>query len=408
MRNWRIGLGGLLLLAPLAQAADGPATFDAQVRLRMESRDNRDFNRAADDQRTHFMSRLRLGTTYQAGDGWSFRALLQDSRSWDPVTKVPANEAQVEVQELYAQYKSPQLGVTFGRLPLLYGKERLIGTFEWSNVGRRFDGFKVSWNHGPGQLDFFLTELGGSPATFAQNGEFAGFYGTWPKLAGGQTEGYLLWNHDQSAALKNFLTIGGRREAKFGRYRYEVEAAGQVGDVHAYAATVELGRQLGPVGLTAGYALASGDSTPGVGSTKTFQNLFPTNHRHYGMMDYQGWRNIHNVYGKANWQAGKLFNLEGQFHAFWLANSRDFWYGAGGAPNATTGAAAYRDPTGAAGSEVGQEIDLVVTANPLPWLQLQGGYGHFFSGGFINAVNATNGLTASDSDFIYFSLQGKY
>lgn len=388
--------------------ADEPVQLDAQARLRLESRDNRDFNSAADDERTNFLTRLRLGATYRAGDDWTLRVLAQDSQAWDPVTSTPANEAQLEIQELYAQYRHGPLGVQFGRLPLSYGQQRLVGTFEWSNVARRFDGFKVSYDFGPAQLDGWFTELGGSPSTFAANGEFWGLYATLPKLWDGQTEGYLFWNHDPSSPLTNFWTIGGRHEARHGPWRYEVEAAGQIGDVTAYAAVAEGGRACGPVDLSLGFATASGDATPGAGQTTTFQNLFPTNHLHYGMLDYQSWRNVHNLYGKAAWKANSWLQIEAQAHAFWLADSRDFWYGAGGAPNRTTGGVAYRDATGASGTDIGQELDLVVSVNPHPQLALQAGYGHFFSGGFIDAVNAANGLGANDSDFFYFQAQGRY
>ncbi len=404
-RGW---LGLAALLAGGALAAEESLTIDAQARVRVESRDNRDFNSAADDQRTNVLTRARLGATYRPGDGWTFRILGQDSQAWDPVTSNAANEAKLEIQELYAQYQGGPLGVSFGRIPLSYGKQRLVGTFEWSNVARRFDGLKVSYDFGPARLDGWFTALGGSPSTFAADGEFWGLYATLPKLWGGVTEGYLFWNHDPSSALANFVTVGGRREAKYGPWRYEVEAAGQLGDVTAYAATIEGGRSFGPLSLTAGFATASGDPTPGFGQATTFQNLFPTNHLHYGMLDYQSWRNVHNLFGRAAWQANRWLNVEAQAHAFWLADSRDFWYGAGGAPNRTTGGIAYQDPTGAAGTEVGQELDLVVTANPHPQVALQGGWGHFFSGGFIAAVNAANGLGSNDSDFLYFQASGSY
>lgn len=396
------------LLTGRALLADETMTIDAQARVRVESRDNRDFNSGADDERTNVLTRARLGATFKPGDGWTFRVLAQDSEAWDPVTSNQANEAQLEIQELYAQYQGGPVGVQFGRIPLLYGKQRLVGTFEWSNVARRFDGLKVSYDFGPAQLDGFATELGGSPSTFAANGEFWGLYATAPKLWGARTEGYLFWNHDPSSALANFVTIGGRREAQLGRWRYEVEGAAQFGDVTAFAATVEGGRSLGPVDLTLGFATATGDPTPGFGQTTTFQNLFPTNHLHYGMLDYQSWRNVHDLFGKATWQANRWLSFEAQAHAFWLADSRDFWYGAGGAPNRTTGGVPYRDASGASGTDVGQEIDLVVTANPHPQLSLQAGWGHFFSGGFIDAINAANGLGQNDSDFFYFQATGKY
>lgn len=41
------------------------------------------------------------------------------------------------------------------------------------------------------------------------------------------------------------------------------------------------------------YNFSSGDHDPTDGKNETLDNLFPTNHKHYGYMDFLGWRNIH-------------------------------------------------------------------------------------------------------------------
>ena len=45
------------------------------------------------------------------------------------------------------------------------------------------------------------------------------------------------------------------------------------------------------------YAYGSGDSDPTDGKHETFDNLFPTNHKFYGYMDFLSLQNLHDVRG---------------------------------------------------------------------------------------------------------------
>ncbi len=413
MRSWWAVAAVAVWSVVRAGAAEETWRIDAQLRLRAEDRNNREFDPAVDDRLTNMLQRTRVGATWRPDEAWTLRLLLQDSRTWDRRSKSPATEAELEVQEGYVRYAGlagGKLGVTVGRQGLAYGNQRLVGTFEWSNVTRRYDALKVDWQFGGGRLDGWVAELGGSPSTFAADGEFWGLHADWPKLWGAPMQAYALWLHDPSSLTTNVVTVGGRRHQQLGPWRYDLEAALQGGDVAAYAAALEGGRKLGSFGLAAGYCLASGDSRPGAGGggNTTFNNLFPTNHTHYGIMDYQGWRNVHNGYLKASWKPNRPWYGELQAHAFWLNVDKDFWYGAGGAPNRTSAGTPYRDATGASGNEVGQELDLVVGGKINQYLDLQAGFGHFFPGRFVSRVNRANGLATSASDFAYFQATGSY
>ena len=399
-----------LMNSDLPRDEEGDWVFDAQARVRVISRDNPDFNSGTDDGRIGVQTQAQLGGTFPAGKGWLFRWLLQESEVWDHVTATKDNDAKLEVQELYADYDHEELTVSLGRIPLSLGDERLVGVDEWSNVGRRFDGIKVGWDFGEVQLLGWWASLGGSPLTYANDGEFWGLQSTWPRSGDGQTEAYLFWNHDPSPAPAptNFITLGGRHFATHGPWNYDVEAAGQFGNVTAYALALEGGYTAGPVKISAGFDSASGDSSPGVGQSTTFQNLFPSNHDRYGIMDYQSWRNMHHLWGGLSWQIEPWLQFQTGGHAFWLANSRDFWYGASGRPNRTTNGLPFIDPTGSSGTEIGQELDFVLTATPHPQCTIEAGYAHFFGGPYINGVNSLYKFISKDSDFWYVQTTGRY
>lgn len=405
MRRMGWTAGWVLVFAALTGARAGELEFDATVRLRLEGRTNRDFDRRTGDGRAQLLQRTRVGVRYRPDPQWDLRFMLQDSRNWDH-SHPPADEAELEVQEAWGSYAGladGKLKLTVGRQPLSYGNQRLLGAFEWSNVARRFDALKVTWNAGPAVLDGFVAELGSSPGTTTVNGELWGLYSVWPKLWGARGEAYGLWLHDPSSATTNIVTLGGRRSASVGPWTYDLEGAVQVGDVTAFAAALEGGRRLGSFEVRGGYNVASGDSSPGVGGSHTFANLFPTNHLYYGYLDYQSWRNLHNLHARVRVPTRGYVRAEAVYNAFWLFDSRDFWYGAAGAPMRGS-FGPFRDPAGAAGTQVGQELDVVISIGSGPRGGFEFGYGHFWPGGFIREVNRRAGVVTRGSDFVY--LQG--
>jgi hypothetical protein len=115
-------------------------------------------------------------------------------------------------------------------------------------------------------------------------------------------------------AHSDFATIGTRIKGdpkKLGGWEFGGEFAYQVGtvrglDLNAFAGTAGVGYNWLEVPrqprLYAELNYASGDDSPansagGVtgGSIHTFQNLFPTNHFFYGIMDNFAWQNMENV-----------------------------------------------------------------------------------------------------------------
>src|SRR5213078_5000488 len=74
------------------------------------------------------------------------------------------------------------------------------------------------------------------------------------------------------------------------------------------------------------YNYSSGDHNPTDGRNEPFDNLFPTNHRLYGYMDFVGWRNIHDPRLSAAIKPVKSLAMTMDYHLFWLADTHDFFY----------------------------------------------------------------------------------
>ena len=82
----------------------------------------------------------------------------------------------------------------------------------------------------------------------------------------------------------------------------------------------------------------------------------------------------------------KKVQITSSYHTWWLMESRDALYAAGGA-------AIARVPGGAASTHVGQEIDVQASRALTPQLQLAAGYAHIVPGGFLE--EATPGASYS-------------
>src|SRR5207248_6444146 len=98
----------------------------------------------------------------------------------------------------------------------------------------------------------------------------------------------------------------------------------------------------------------SGDANPTDNKKSTFDQLYPTGHDKYGLTDLVGWQNMKHVRSGLELAVAKGWNATTRYNAYWLADAHDALYNGGGVPLA-------RSATGAAGTFVGQEIDLIVS-----------------------------------------------
>jgi uncharacterized protein YjbI with pentapeptide repeats len=261
--------------------------------------------------------------------------------------------------------------------------DRLIGTWDWPNVGRRYDGATFAGAAGGAHLaGFALRPLAGGinyDDAFEPLDDVevygltvTGRYGAWiPK-----SELRLFANrYDDErpgarAAARGALgltTAGASLLAGGARGDLLVWGAVQRGswgpaDQQAWAFLVETGRELqqGKVklALRGGFAAASGDD-PATREHETFFNLLPTNHKWYGSMDYVAFSNVRNAYLEALWSWRPPWSLRIGLDRFDLARRGDAFYGGSGAfDEAPLGYAGRRPAGGFSARHLGDELDL--------------------------------------------------
>jgi hypothetical protein len=351
-----------------------------EERARWEVREEADFQESRDDRNNFVGNRLRLGLEFRVGDALKVVAEGQDSRHWgadqDPARISGRFD---DLRQAYTEVNIPagrgSLGLKLGRQELAYGEERLVGAFGWSNVGRTFDAAKVRFAGNGYWADAFLAGARRRPLlSDTPEQTLAGLYcGLLQNRTDLRVEAYFLEKRDGfllsgergGSGHSRIPTWGGR-----GLWRplpgvaVTAEAAWQGGHKgpDSHRANAQSLRAVWTLPTTTAPAVgvewnrASGDANPSDGRSGSFDNLFPTNHDKYGLMDYHNWSNLR------EW---KLFlrmkatdRIEGavEFHDFRLDSPRGPWTSAGGAVLGW-------DPTGRSGSRVGREVDLVFSGD---------------------------------------------
>lgn len=412
---------------------DGKLRWSAQERLRGEIRENNfDFNRAVnavtDD--AWALQRFRLGLTAQPFAPLTLMAEGQDSREFGsdrpnvPGALGAEGDDEFDLRQAWMQIADGAtfpVGLKAGRMPWNYGDQRLIGDFDWNNIGRVFDGLVAFAEIGKGRLDLFF----GSPVIIQPTNlnpddghdRLAGAYFSTKEWLGQTTEVYVLHRRHTNAInngqAQETWTPGVRMSSLPGAYDgwdYEGEFAGQAGTVassttplvskphEAFAFHLQGGYTWTEmtwkprIGLL--YDYASGNANPNGSTDTSFQNLFPTNHKFYGGMDLFAWRNLHDGAISFGIEPWKGVSAKLDLHTFWLAETADAWYRANGWTPVRP-AASGREVSG----HLGEEVDLVLGWKINRFLTLGGGYSHFFTGGFVRATGPS-----SDADFGYLQL----
>jgi hypothetical protein len=184
----------------------------------------------------------------------------------------------------------------------------------WSNVGRVFDGTRLTARKGGAKVDVFSgAVVKVTPDSFntpSPTEQFHGTYGTLEKLVPNATlEPYALWRlahgyKGERGGMSNLdtKTFGMRWVGKLpAGLDYGIEMAGQRGSiahdpVSAWAGHWVVGRRISQQPhkprIFSEYNRATGDDNARDGRRGAFDPLYPGGHDKYGLSDLFTWTNI--------------------------------------------------------------------------------------------------------------------
>ncbi len=428
------GFALVILFSVYSIHAQETFKLSGELRMRAEVRDNADFNSDRLDGAAQVFNRIRFGVARKFEHSLQVFVQLQDSRIWGEEGSSLNALNSVDLHQAHLQIDKP-IGLPFdirlGRQQLSFGNERLVGKYDWHNVGRAFDAMNVQWGSEQQRLNLWLAQVRDhtTPAV-ARNQEFAGAYFISQRLLPITIDTYwlLLYDarnfesianpatpgrQDEPSETLTIHTLGLRLSRASGRYlQFDLEGAYQFGargfqDLHAYGFALETSYTFGskwrPM-LRAGYVHGSGDEQIDDDKSETFANLFPNAHGFLGAMDYASWSNISAPYFGLDFSPREKLSFGAAWYLLGLENDRDAWYRAGGF-NIGTPQEFYRKAVPGAGKRLGQEVDLHLDYRYRERLDLKLGLSKFFVGEFIEK---TGGLRADDSVWGYMAMEVKF
>jgi hypothetical protein len=415
-----------------------------QVRARFESKSGFavpgaganavDFSQLTPDN-NYWLLREKIHLGWKPTSWLNLYGEARDSSSYDDKRTPEPEEDSIDLNQAYlvlGNAKQFPITAKVGRQELSYGDERLVGAFDWNNLGRVFDAAKVRYEN-----DTFWVDAFASRVVLADDNNFnvandydwfSGLYASTRTIIPKQeTQLYFLARNTSAQSptattgspqaggptARDIYTAGFRVKSlpgQFGGWDYDAECAGQFGSFYDATLTNDLNHlafaahagggytwteTIGKPRLGLEYNFASGDDNPTDGDHETFENLFPTNHKFYGYMDFVSWQNLHNVRFTSSVKPVKNLTITLDYHLFWLANTEDYFYAVNGAARRTGGYGINSNN----GNFAGSEIDLVATYTVKNWASVQAGYGHFFRGDYVKESLTATG--SQDADWLY-------
>ena len=350
---------------------------------------------------------------------------------------------------LVRNFLVPNLTIKAGRQLVVWGNHRMFGHFDWNNVGWAHDGLtanyklsktttlQVGWlrtaerNCGGPSTGNCIGNVRGTAAN--PTGNFVDatddgnvvFVRAPMKVAGMVLEPTWIWHDGGTGGMgaprpanQSRHTLGGRAVKKFAAGSVRVDLTlegyyqfGDIGpgantaggarsmDIEAYAFHIDGGVTL-PVPmaprLSAEFNTASGNKNDG--KWGSFDQLYPTNHIHFGYMDRMSWKNMNHLAFGLQMRPNADSHFEVTGHLFQRQESTDGVYHAGQAQFLTVPGSNNSNS-----ADVGEEVDVVYThfftpGNHVAW---QIGGGVFLPGQFIDDSRGGN---ASEQTWGYTQL----
>lgn len=403
-------------------------SLGAELRLRFESDHQFDVRGYAPGTRDHFLlERFRLTHDLRWKHWVRLFVELRDAHIFgsqldraDFPNRNPVEDS-LDIRQAYLEAffdPSHVFGVRVGRQQIGYGDARVFGPGTWGNTGRYvWDAAMLKLRLRYLQLDLWAGRFvvnspqdwpnrwSDAPTAFVAYAKIRRlplrldfFYALkldWRGQTAGESGAGDLQSHSVGFQLQGTLHRG--------LFDYGATFVTQVGrwgpdQLLAFGANAKLGFVMPApwrprLGVQLTWGSGDRDATDGVHGT--FDGVFGgADLSRYGQMNLFFWANLRDYEIDFAVRPRHGLKVLVEYHFFTLDEATDAWY--------TTGLKPLRqDPTGAAGSELGHEIDVRIHWSPLPELALLMGYSHFFPGRF---ARSTPGAAHAD----WVMLQAKY
>lgn len=358
------------------------------------------------------LTRLRLNLAVTPAPWLDFFFQAQDAQAPGIQTRHlnASLKEDFDLRQAYVELAAgPDRRVRFrvGRQELSLGSQRLIGPSDWGNTARSFNAAQLTVAFNRAQVDVFAaTVVNTHPTSFGTVQPGVNLYGVYGSLHDAQrrtsVEPFVFWKTNPHVLSEegvhgheNLVTLGVRW---IGNWSNHIDSAVEVADqsgslsndsIRAWAGYGIAGYTFAAAPLaprvSAEYDYASGDQRRGDDRIGTFDQLYPTNHPHYGIADQVGWRNLRALRLGTEVTPHAKIKANFDYYWFWLASRHDGFYGANGALVVSA------PVSGALHTRIGQEADVFMTYAVRPELSLGAGVGSLVAGPFLKENSTGHG-----------------
>jgi hypothetical protein len=372
-----------------------------------------------------------LGRVRTYGDLWYrdwvrvYAEFIAAGRSDAPLPPLAVDSNHADLLNAFADVKIFERGdhpayVRVGRQEMLLGSQRFVSPLPWANMRRNFDGVRVFRQGARFDVDAFWLEPVVPNATEfdepSHDVQFAGAWLTYRPRPGRFFDVYYLYSNNAATLVQQgittapsrFSTIGSRYAGDRNNVLWDVEAAVQFGrqgddqDLAAGMVAVGVGRRFASVRSTPTiwvyYDYATGDGDPNAGRFTTANQLYPFGHYYLGWADIAGRQNIQDANVHVGLYPVPWITVWLQYHHLWLSRTEDALYNAGGT-------AIRRDPTGSAGVNVGDDVDIVLNFHVDALSDVMVAYTPGFGGRFLESTAGPNRASSTRAFYLIYNFR---
>lgn len=404
------------------------ATLDMQLRAREENQSSDTYTKGNDA--VYVLTRVWGGLELRPTKHLTGYLQFVDAHALGlPIYWQSPNQRDVfDDRQAFLEYHNKDVKIFAGRQELRYGNERLVGISNWTNDSRTWDGFVGRFGD-KNRLDLFSTSVVAvAPSSLDKHGAGLTFHGavgtitTWVPHTVVQPFVYykslpLVTSQQGIKGTLEEATPGAEVSGKYlGGIYFDVLGALQRGSysndsISSSASVVKAGYSAEHIDwkprLAGEYDYASGNPNKTSSSTKisTFDQLYPSNHNAFGLIDLFGFENIKQE--RINLDMAPAKHLAVLFQQEWLqvASLHDSVYSGSASAKVTPAAAGFKS------DDIGREFD---ASGQYAFLRnnmtLNAGVGHFTPGTMMieSATLAVKKNFGAPLTLAYFGLTYKF
>lgn len=384
-------------------------SIGGNLRLRYEYQNNFNVKTYTNTKDNYILERFRLNMHLKTQKGLNTFIQFQDAHCFDCSLKVNDFKGkspyvnELDIRQAYVEWRkiggSP-FGFKIGRQQINYRDNRVFGPGEWGNVGRyTWDALMFKYEGNYLDLDiFFAKRIFYRPKVFLDEHYPYDVYALYGKIKHlpvsldifytfkfnrtDKVKYGILFKKEQRHTLgfyfkgkqflhgkKYFLSYSGLYAYQTGRY------PGRGLRISAYGTYANLGihfKAFVPQAFWVRYSYGSGDKNSHDNKSQTFDGIFGAIDKYFGRTNMLCWKNLKDYQLTYQLKPIKGLKITIDYHWFYLAQKKDFWYYANGKP--------VRDVSATGSDYLGREWDVFAVYDINKYLQFQLGVCRFLPG----------------------------